>query len=75
MKNTITEMKNILERIKIRLNKEYDWFRTLGDKVKETTYLEKQKENLNEDSIRDLWDIIKQKEKRETKELKTYLKK
>ena len=59
MKNAISEMKNTLEGINSRLDEGKDQI-NLKDKVAENTQSEQQKENnLNEDSLRELWDNMK----------------
>ena len=78
-------MKNTLEGINSRLDEAEDWIRDLEDNTEKYTDSEKQKKNFfNEDSLRDLWDNMKHKiicimevpeERRESKRLRTYLKK
>ena len=62
MKNTITEMKNILDGIYSRLNDTEKWISKLRDGVVEITATKQKKGkriNRNEDSLRALWDNIK----------------
>ena len=84
--NTITEMKNTLEGINSRITEGEEQISDLEDRMVEFTAVEQNKEKRmkrNEDSLRDLWDNIKcnnihiigsQKEKREKKDLRKYLK-
>ena len=86
MNNTITEMKNTLEGINSRITEAEEWISDLEHRTVEFTATEQDKEKRmkrNEDSLRDLWDNIKrtnirvigsQKEKRERKDLRRYLK-
>ena len=86
MNNTITEMKNTLEGINSRITEAEEWISDLEHRTAEFTATEQDKEKRmkrNEDSLRDLWDNIKrtnirvigsQKEKRERKDLRRYLK-
>ena len=86
MKNTITEMKNTLEVINHTLNNTEEWISDLEDRVVEITATEHKKEKRmkrNEYNLRDLWatssaiifaSLGSQKEKRERKRQKTYLK-
>ena len=86
MNNTITEMKNTLEGINSRINEAEEWISELEDRMVEFTAAEQNKEKRmkgNENSLRDLWDYIKcnnihiirvQKEKRERKDPRKYLK-
>ena len=85
MNNIITEMKNTLEGPNSRIT-EGEWINDLEDRTLEFTAKEQNKEKRmkrNEDSLRDLWDIIKHKkhshygvpeEKRERKDPRKYLK-
>ena len=86
LKNKQTEM-NTLEGINIRITEAEEWINDLEDRTVEITAteqnMEKKNEKKNEDSLRDLWDNIKgtniciigfQKEKRERKDLRKYLK-
>ena len=60
--NTITEIKNILEGINIRLYEAEEWISELKDKMEEITSEEQNKVKemkRTEDSLRDLWDNIK----------------
>ena len=58
MKNTITEMKNMLKGINSRLNDSEEWISELeNSRGKHYHWTEKRKRN--EDSLRDLWDSIK----------------
>ena len=62
MKNTITEMKNILEGITSRINEAEEWISELEDTVVEITGVEQNKQKRmkrNVDSLRDLRDNIK----------------
>ena len=43
LKNTITEMKNILEEIKSKINGEKEWISELEDRVVEISSIEKNK--------------------------------
>ena len=85
MNNTITEMQNTLEGISSIITEAEERISDLEDRMVEFTAMEQNKEKRmkrNEDSLRDLWDNIKctnicigsQKEKRERKELRKYLK-
>ena len=86
MNNTITEMKNTLEEINSRITEAEDRIRDLEDRMVEFTTTGQNKEKRmkrNEDRLRDLWDNIKcnnvriigsQKEKRERKDSRKYLK-
>ena len=86
MNNTITEMKNTLEGINSRITEAEERISDLEDRMVEFTAVEENKEKRmkrNEDSLRDLWDNIKfnnihikgsQKEKRERKDPRKYLK-
>ena len=86
MNNTITEMKNTLEGINSRITEEEERISDLEDRMVELTAAEQNKEKRmkrNEDTLRDLWDNIKstnmhimgfQKEKRERKDPRKYLK-
>ena len=62
MKNTITEIKTILEGINSRIIEAEERISDLGDRMVEFTAVEQNKEKRmkrNEDSLRDLWDNIK----------------
>ena len=62
MNNTITEMKNTLERINSRITETEEWISDLEDRMVEFTAAEQTKDKRmkrNEDSLRDLWDNIK----------------
>ena len=63
LKNTITEMKDILEWINTRLGDTEEHISNLEDTIMEITLSEQQKEkqikNKNKDSLRDFWDNIK----------------
>ena len=86
MNNTITEMKNMLESINNRITEAEEWISDLEDRMVEFTAVEQNKEKRmkrNEDSLRDLWNKLNtttfalwgsQKEKRESKNLRKYLK-
>ena len=87
MNNTITEMKNTLEGISSRITEAEEWVGDLEDRMVEFTAVEQNKEKRmkrNEGSLRDLWVNIKrnnirimggsQKEKRERKDPRRYLK-
>ena len=86
MNNTITEMKTTLEGINSRITEAEERISDLEDRMVEITDMEQNKEKRmkrNEDSLRDHWDNIKctnihimgsQKEKRERKDLRKYLK-
>ena len=86
MYNTITEMKNTLERISNRITEAEEWINELEDSMLKFTAAEQNKEKRmkrNEDSIRDFWDNIKlnnihiigvPEEKRERKDPRKYLK-
>ena len=86
MNNTITEMKNTLEEINSRITEAEDRISDLEDRMVEFTTTGQNKEKRmkrNEDRLRDLWDNIKcnnvriigsQKEKRERKDSRKYLK-
>ena len=55
--------KNTLERINRRLNDTEEWIKELKDKVMENTEAEHKKEKwmkINEYTLKDLWDNIKQ---------------
>ena len=81
MKNTITEIKNILEGINSRLDDTEEWISELKDRWK-SPKLNTKKFFFNEDSLRDLWDNIKHTniyitrvpEREKRKGQKTYLK-
>ena len=86
MKNTITEMKNTLEGINSRRSEAEERLSELEDGMVEITATEQNKEKRmkrNEDSLKDLCHNIRctnfilwesQKEKRERKDLRKYLK-
>ena len=87
MNNTITEMKNTLERINSRITEAEGQLSDLEDRMVEITSMEQNKAKRmrrNEDSLRDLWDNIKHNnihiigvpegEERERKDLRKYLK-
>ena len=60
--NTIAEMKNSLEGINSRMSEAEEWISELEDKMVEITSEEQNKVKrmkTTEDSLRDLWDIIK----------------
>ena len=60
--NTITEIKNTLERINSRISEAEEWISELKDKMVELTSEEQNKVKRmkrTEDSLRDLWDNIK----------------
>ena len=60
--NTITEIKNTLERINSRFSEAEEWINEFEDKMVEITSEEKKKVKRmrrTEDSLRDLWDNIK----------------
>ena len=61
MNNTITEMKNTLEGINIRITEAEERISDLEDRMVEVTALEQNKEKRmkRNDSLRDLWDNIK----------------
>ena len=63
MINTITEMKNTVEGINSRITEAEELSSDLEDGTEEITVMEQNKEKRmksNEDSLRDLWDNIKQ---------------
>ena len=63
MNNTITEMKTTPEGINSRITEAEEWISDLEDRMVEFTAAEQNKENRmkrNEDSLKDLWDNIKQ---------------
>ena len=86
MNITINEMKNTQVGINSRITEVEERISDLEDRMVEFTAVEQNKEirmKRNEDSLRDLWDNIKcnnihiigsQKEKREKKDLRKYLK-
>ena len=58
MNNTITEMKNTLERINRRKTEAEEWMNELEDRMMEITAMEQKKEKImkrNEDSLTDIW--------------------
>ena len=60
MNHTRTEIKNTLERIKSRITGAEEQINELEDKMVEITATEQNKEkrmNINEDSLRNFWDI------------------
>ena len=62
MNNTINEMKNTLEGINSRITEEEERISDLEDRMVEFTATEQNEEKRmkrNEDSLRDLWDNIK----------------
>ena len=62
MNNTINEIKNSLEGINSRITEAEEWISDLEDKIVDITTTEQNKERRMkriEDSLRDLWDIIK----------------
>ena len=62
MSNTITEMKNTLEGINIRINESEEQINDLEDRMVEISAAEQNKEKRmkrNEDSLRDFWGNIK----------------
>ena len=62
MNNTITEMKNTLERINNRITEAEEWISELQDKMVEITAEEQNKQKRMkgiEDNLRDLWDNTK----------------
>ena len=62
MNNTITDKKNTLERINIRITEGEEWISDLEDRMVEFTAAEQSNEKRmkrNEDSPRDFWDNIK----------------
>ena len=62
MNNTVTEMKNTLERINSRITDTEEQISDLEDRKVESTAAEQNKEKRmkrNEDSLRDLWDNVK----------------
>ena len=65
MNNTITEITNTLEGINNRITEAEEWISELEDKMVKITATEQNKEKRMkriEDSLRDLWDNIKQTE-------------
>ena len=65
MNNTITEITNTLEGINNRITEAEEWISELEDKMVKITATEQNKEKRKkriEDSLRDLWDNIKQTE-------------
>ena len=86
MRKTITKMKNTLEIIKSRLDDTEEWIRDMEDKIVEITQSEEQKEKKNfkkrgqfkgslGHQMHSFTLYEYQKEKRESKGQKTYLKK
>ena len=61
MNNTKTEMKNTLEGINSRVTEAEEWISDLEDRMVEFTAAEQNEKRMkrNEDSLRNLWDIIK----------------
>ena len=62
MNNTITEMKNTLDRINSRITEAEEWISDLEDRMVKITAAEQNKEKRmkrNEDCLRDLWNNIK----------------
>lgn len=85
LENKMTKLKNTLEGFNNRLDKVEEWICKVEDKVMELTKTEQQKENKNlidEDNLRNLWENIKQNDiciigipkGKERKGQKTYLK-
>ena len=86
LKGKQTEMNNTLEGINSRIVEAEEWINNLEDRMVEITATEQSIEKRmkrNEGSLRDFWDNIKgtnihiigvQKEKRESKDLRKYLK-
>ena len=86
LKDKQTEMNNTLEGINSRIVEAEEWINNLEDRMVEITAAEQSIEKRmkrNEGSLRDFWDNIKgtnihiigvQKEKRESKDLRKYLK-
>ena len=86
LKGKQTEMNNTLEGINSRIVEAEEWINNLEDRMVEITAAEQSIEKRmkrNEGSLRDFWDNIKgtnihiigvQKEKRESKDLRKYLK-
>ena len=62
MNNTINEIKNALEGINSRVTEAKERISDLEDKIVETNTAENKEKRMkrNEDSLRDLWDNIKQ---------------
>ena len=63
MNNTIHEIKNSLEEINIRITEVEEWISDLEDKIVEITtakQVEEKRMKRIENSLRDLWDKIKQ---------------
>ena len=63
MKNTINEIKNTLDGINSRITEAEEWISDLEDKIVKITTADQNKEKRmkrTEDSLRDLWDNIKQ---------------
>ena len=62
MNNTINEIKNSLKGINSRITEAEEWISDLEDKIVEITAAEQNKDKRMkriEDSLRDLWDNIK----------------
>ena len=59
MNSTINEIKNSLEGINSRITEAEERISNLEDKIVEITTAEQKKEKGIEDSLRDLWDNIK----------------
>ena len=62
IKNTISEMKNIVKGIKSRLDEAQDWISELEDKVEKNTHNEQEKEKRlrkNEEGLREMQDNMK----------------
>ena len=86
LKDKQTEMNNTLDGINSRIVEAEEWINNLEDRMVEITAAEQSIEKRmkrNEGSLRDFWDNIKgtnihiigvQKEKRESKDLRKYLK-
>ena len=87
MNNTVTEMKNTLEKYNSRATKAEEWISELEDRVVDITAIKQNKGKRikrNEDSLRDIQDNIKQtknhiievpeEKKRKRKGLRKYLK-
>ena len=62
MKNTISELKNVVEGIKSRLDGAEDWISALEDKIEKNTWNEQEKEKRlrkNEVGLREMQDNMK----------------